>query len=103
MMNLASAVFLGNAKTKEKYPLVASSPIPYLFNKAGIGHHVEVELYEVEDTGLEILDRFEGHPNFYVRSSIKFVLENGKELEAYVYFISRKREDFTGIKLEKSF
>jgi len=81
---LENAKFLGLAKTKEKYKLTASS-IPFVSKSEKISHIIG-EVYEVDDRLLEKLDIFEDHPDWYKREKIKVILENGKEIDAWIYF-----------------
>nr|XP_037277603.1 putative gamma-glutamylcyclotransferase CG2811 [Rhipicephalus microplus] len=64
------STFLGEAKTLKKWPLVLVSPyeIPCLLPCEGLGHEVRGEVYQVDDRMLEVLDRLESHPDYYVRS-----------------------------------
>ena len=61
--------FITSAQTVIKYPLVIASKynIPFLLDHPGFGHPIQGEVYEVDDLLLQILDDFEGHPEFYVR------------------------------------
>ena len=60
--------FITSAQTVIKYPLVIASKynIPFLLDHPGFGHLIQGEVYEVDDLLLQILDDFEGHPEFYV-------------------------------------
>ena len=60
--------FITAAQTVIKYPLVIASKynIPFLLDHPGFGHLIQGEVYEVDDLLLQILDDFEGHPEFYV-------------------------------------
>lgn len=80
-----STRYLGKATTQRRYPLVVGSPfgIPYLIDKPDYegASAVTGELYEVDGSALEVLDRFEGTGNgFYVRR--KVVLCTGDDLKA---------------------
>ena len=79
LMALIGAEFVGAAKTIEKYPLICGGGLPYLFENIGVGHRVNTEVYKVDDDGLKILDRFEGHPNFYIRKPCECELPNGEK------------------------
>ena len=103
MMSLIRAEFVGAGKTIEKYPLICGGGLPYLFENAGVGHQVDVEVYAVDDEGLKILDRFEGHPNFYIRKNIKCELSNGETRVCFIYFINKKRTNFDGFILQKNY
>lgn len=43
------------------------------------------ELYEVPAAQLPHLDRFEGVPRLYQRTTVAVVLDNGRECDAYIY------------------
>ncbi|XP_077520428.1 troponin C-akin-1 protein-like [Amblyomma americanum] len=64
------ATLIGAARTVKKWPLVlvSSYEIPCLLPYEGVGYEVSGEVYEVDDRMLELLDRLESHPDFYVRS-----------------------------------
>lgn len=76
--------------------------MPYLFENIGVGHRVDAEVYKVDDEGLKILDRFEGHPNFYIRKPCECELQNGEKRVCFIYFIKEKRTDFGGFILQKN-
>lgn len=88
---LSEAMFVGTAKTKNKYPLVIRNwGLPFLINKPNVGYNVEVEIYLIDQDMLNRLDILEGHPDWYRRKRRKFILlEDGYdklEMEAWVYF-----------------
>jgi gamma-glutamylaminecyclotransferase len=103
LMALIKAKLVGTGKTVEKYSLIVCGGLPYLFENAGVGHQVEVEIYSVDSQALKILDTFEGHPNFYIRKSIKCELSNGETRVCFIYFINRKRADFSEFILLKNY
>lgn len=91
IMELLSAEFLGVGKTAEKYPLTTDGMLPYLFDEAGVGYRIPVEIYRVSDTALAVIDRFECHPKFYARKSTKCKLPSGETLDCFVYFANGGR------------
>ena len=58
---MESAKRLGKYQTIEKYPLVLCGAryVPCMINSPGKGHHVEGELYEVDDECLDRIDALE--------------------------------------------
>ncbi|KAL1282835.1 hypothetical protein QQF64_001638 [Cirrhinus molitorella] len=90
--------FLAYARTVERYPLVIGTQynIPFLLNVPGMGHRVYGEIYHVNQTLLDFLDKFEECPKWYQRIKIKLevqdrvgegknTLKNGSIKEAFVY------------------
>jgi len=81
---LSTSPFLGSGQTQEKYPLVIKG-LPFMVDKKGIGHNVEVDVFKVSDSVLDRLDALEGHPTWYQRKQVP-VNVNGKILKCWVYF-----------------
>jgi len=52
---------------------------------------VEGVLYEIPDSDLSKLDRFEGYPDHYDRLMIKVQLDDGQKLEAIIYIAQPDR------------
>lgn len=82
---LSKSAFVGKGVTKDKYPLVIQG-LPYMVNRKGLGHHVEVEVFKVSDDKLAELDRLEGHPNWYQRVQIPIKMSSGNVLVCWLYF-----------------
>ena len=97
IMELLSAEFLGVGKTAEKYPLTTDGMLPYLFDEAGVGHRIPVEIYRVSDTALAVIDRF------YARKSTKCELSSGEVLDCFVYFANGGRPSEEKSKLLKNY
>lgn len=97
---LEDSKYIGKGVTKDKYPLIISG-LPYLIEKKGKGHHVEVEVYKVDDDTLRRLDALEGHPNWYERKQITIRMSNGAEATAWIYF--NKFEGTAGEVFHKSY
>ncbi len=76
--------FIGEAKTVQKYVMYFNK-YPYVSKDKAISH-IHGELYFVDEKVLKDLDKLEGHPDWYRREIVQIRLENGKELEAYLYF-----------------
>ena len=87
---LTSSKYVGKGETKEKYPLIIQG-LPYLIEKRGVGHNVEVDVFKVSSGVLAQLDRLEGHPNWYRRKQIDIVTK-GKVLKCWIYFNLREDE-----------
>ncbi|RXN29886.1 gamma-glutamylaminecyclotransferase B-like protein [Labeo rohita] len=73
------AEFIACARTVEKYPLVIDTEynIPFLLNVPGKGHHVYGEIYRVNQTMLDFLDKFEECPEWYQRIKIQLEVQDG--------------------------
>jgi gamma-glutamylcyclotransferase (GGCT)/AIG2-like uncharacterized protein YtfP len=77
---LKGARLVRRAHTEPAFLLYDLGPFPALVDGGGL--RVAGEVYEVDDGCLAALDRLEGHPRFYFRSSI--VLDSGDLVEAYL-------------------
>jgi gamma-glutamylaminecyclotransferase len=87
---LAGATYLGRARTKERYPLVAPKRwYPYLINAPGEGQRVVGELYEIDAATLKRIDRLEEYPSYYTRREIEVEDEAGRSHRAIAYFLAR--------------
>ncbi|XP_072030138.1 putative gamma-glutamylcyclotransferase CG2811 isoform X1 [Amphiura filiformis] len=66
------ATFIGEARTVEKWPLVIATKfnIPFMLDKPGLGHRVQGEVYSINNTMLEALDKLERHPKVHTRNKI---------------------------------
>lgn len=81
---LTNAKHIGRGNTQDKYPLIVDG-LPYLVNKKGVGHNVEVDVFKVSDMQLKKVDGLEGHPQWYKRIQIPVVLKN-RTLNCWIYF-----------------
>jgi gamma-glutamylaminecyclotransferase len=90
---MQSARKLGKYQTVEKYPLVLYGEryVPCMLNCPGDGHHVEGELYEVDDGCLKRIDALEriqesdGYRRYVIRVSSNESLNQAiKEALAYL-------------------
>ena len=92
-MEYAAAEFLGSCETKHKMRLCISG-LPYLIKgEDDKGHNVKLEAYLVNEYGLKILDSLEGHPYFYEREKIPLLMEDGSEIEAFVYQVNQEYDN----------
>jgi gamma-glutamylaminecyclotransferase len=85
--HLKGSKYIGNGNTLDKYPLLIEG-LPYMVNKKGTGHNVEVDVFKVSNTTLKNIDNLEGHPDWYKRIQIP-ILINGKTLNCWIYFNDR--------------
>jgi len=81
---LTDSKHIGKGYTKEKYPLIIDG-LPYLIEKSGQGHNVEVDVFKVSNSVMRQLDVLEGHPNWYKRKRVPIKV-GGKELMCWIYF-----------------
>lgn len=82
---MAGARLVGEAVTEARFTLVDLGPYPALV--AGGETAIVGEVYEVDEVLLARLDRFEGHPHLYQRTTI--VLGDHGEVEVYLMGGSR--------------
>jgi gamma-glutamylaminecyclotransferase len=82
---LRSSKYVGGGVTHDKYPLIIEG-LPYVVNKKGIGHNVEVDVFKVSNTKLTDLDNLEGHPRWYKREVVPVKLKSGKIVNCWLYF-----------------
>jgi gamma-glutamylaminecyclotransferase len=82
---LSDSTFMGSGVTADKYPLIVQG-LPYLVNKKGIGHNVEVDVFKVSSDTFASLDRLEGHPTWYKRELTQITMNDGSVKFAWVYF-----------------
>lgn len=80
---LYRSLYISRATAGPEYTLLEGYAFPFLVERKGIG--ARGELYLVDDNTLDILDRIEGHPNFYERKKITVKDEDGIEKEVYAY------------------
>lgn len=88
---MEGAVLLGEFKTVKKYRMTAGNyhdtlyAVPYV-DPSRPTHHIRGEVYLIDDELLATLDRFEGHPRFYVRKEIAVYNHGGHILHVWIYF-----------------
>ena len=97
---LTKSRYVGKGETIDKYPLVIEG-LPYLVNRKGIGHNVNVDVFKVSDQVLDRLDQLEGHPQWYRREKIDIELADGSTISCWVYFNPMPLDHHT--KLHKSY
>jgi len=81
---LSSSTHVGSGVTKDKYPLLIQG-LPYLVNKRGTGHNVEVDVFSVSESTFSALDRLEGHPKWYRRELVDIKMKN-VTIKCWIYF-----------------
>lgn len=61
--------FVARGSTVVKFPLVIGTRynIPFLLARPGVGHHIQGEIYEVDDQMFGKLDELEDYPRYYDR------------------------------------
>jgi gamma-glutamylaminecyclotransferase len=90
---MESAKELGKYQTVEEYPLVLCGQryVPCLIHSPGDGHHVEGELYEVDDECLNRIDALEriqdsdGYRRTVIR--VRSSARLNQEIKALAYFM----------------
>lgn len=87
---LKDSEFLGIFETGPGYRKVIKG-LPYLIEDSS-GAGCEVEVYNVSDLTLKMLDRLEGSPEWYVRTTIKvFKPDKDIGMEVDIYLMPRER------------
>lgn len=81
---LRDARFLGRAQTVERYALYEDE-IPIVTRSQAVSP-IQGEVYEVTEKMLHHLDVLEQHPEFYRREQVAVLLEDGSQLQAWLYF-----------------
>lgn len=94
---LSDSEFIGTGCTRKEYGLKSMGGFPSII--AG-NDRVRVEVYLVNPKAMSRLDQLEGYPSFYNREQVTITLENGKELQAWMYFVAqpntiKSNPDFT--------
>lgn len=84
---LEGARLVAKARTQPSFTLYDFGPFPGMV--ASGDHAVVGEVYEVDEPALAAMDRLEGHPRFYQRTSIG--LEDGSTVEAYLLRLDQVR------------
>ena len=87
LLEIIEAEFIGKAKTaKPTFDLINLRAFPGL---VWGDYFVSGELYDVSDKNIGVIDRLEGHPDFYCRDVIPVSVDDLiVEIEAWAYFIN---------------
>ena len=75
---------VGLGRTKELFTLRAAG-IPYV-NKDDPRHQVVGEVWKVKGRWVPHVDQLESHPRWYRRELTPIILDEGREVEAWLYF-----------------
>lgn len=88
---------MGRFKTLDAFPLIVGGRwfSPYLIDEPGNGHRVFGEVFQVDQEGLDLLDRIEGLHHSEGFRRIALTVENGKGgvLDAWTYVKARDAID----------
>lgn len=85
VMDNARGKFIAEGRTEKKFPLFQRG-IPFLHHIEGQGHRVWGELYDV--LNVSVLDRLEGHPDWYRRVEVSVIDKEGCKHIAEAYFMA---------------
>lgn len=85
---LKDSQYLGTGFTKERYAMYESG-IPFVVKSEPVSS-IHGELYQVDDTTLQRLDRLEGHPDWYYREQVEILFASGQTITAWLYFNPEK-------------
>jgi|GEM_PF-377226 len=96
------ALPLGEAVTVDPYLMLSGAAFPYLIDPASLSADHEAcvadvigkvkgELYVVDPETMNMLDRLEGHPDYYRRVEV-MVEDDGEQAMAWVYFLQHPIE-----------
>jgi gamma-glutamylcyclotransferase (GGCT)/AIG2-like uncharacterized protein YtfP len=85
---LGESHYIGAGHTVYKYPMQASG-IPFVYDIAGEGHNITVEVYNVtSDEVKDSCDWLEGHPNNYERKLTDIQMADGSVKTCWLYFMN---------------
>ena len=90
---LKYATYEGAGQTIYKYPM-QSKGIPYVFDEAGTGYNIAVEVYFVyDDDTRNSLDLLEGHPTHYERKIVDIQMIDGSVKSCWLYFDASRQHN----------
>jgi gamma-glutamylaminecyclotransferase len=81
---LCGAELLGRARTVDKHAMYFSY-VPYVYKNEPVSR-IRGEVYAVAGPRLARLDELEDHPTVYRREEVEVELDNGKRVQAWMYF-----------------
>jgi len=82
---LSKSSYIGKGKSADKIRMVGDG-IPFALPKNGKGHNIAVDVFAVNTKTLKDVDKLEGHPTWYKREKTLVTLENGQQVNAWLYF-----------------
>ena len=85
---ISSEEFVAEGSTRNKYKLISNN-IPYVIKDEERVSTIKGEIYKVTDEVLEILDRLEGHPDWYRREKTMIDTNKGS-ITAWLYFYPKE-------------
>ncbi len=86
---LGDSKLVGKGVTATHYPLQVKG-VPYVFKIPNKGYKIDVEVYDVkEDFDKVSIDILEGHPSHYCREQTSIELDDGRIINAWLYFATR--------------
>ena len=83
--------FLGNGETAQQYCLCVMNNKPIATRRQV--SRIKGEVYSVDEQTLHIIDRFKGHPHINKREVVSVQLEDGRIIEAWMYFYMQPLRD----------
>ncbi|CBY11344.1 unnamed protein product [Oikopleura dioica] len=101
MEKLEGKIFISEAKTVKKFPLVVATEcgIPALLKATGSqGERVSGELWDIPEKMVPIVDEFEAHPELYTRLNEEVERKDtGEIVSAGIYFIEQPKEELLNL------
>ncbi len=81
---VSSSECLGGGETAQQYALCVMNNKPLVTKRQS--STIKGEVYSVDDHTLQLIDRFEGHPHVNKRELVPVHLEDGRAIDAWIYF-----------------
>jgi len=94
---LKSSQYIGTGYTKNQYAMYTNG-IPFVIKGDPVSY-IHGELYAVDAVTLKLLDRLEGHPDWYCREQVEIVSVENQTITAWLYFypVKEGKLNSTGI------
>lgn len=91
---LQGCKLVGKGNTIKKFPMVQGFGFPYAYYEEGVGHNIQVEVYEVSIDVLDRLDQLEGvDSGHYTPVSVDVDLGLNGVVQAEMYFACHSRDE----------